>query len=96
MALSPQQLNGITQIGNLARMFLATDGQIAQLDTLFNDPNINWAADVTDVTLAEIPSFATIGLTANDVLTALFILKAIRTQMLTVNLPAFTLAANIG
>lgn len=94
MALNPPQLDGITQLSNLAKQYLDNEGQINQLDILFNGTT-NWAALVTQQAIDEIPSFAQAGLTAQNVLDGLYIMKQVRAQVMTINLPALVALASL-
>lgn len=94
MSLQAPQLDGITRIANLARVFWNADAEILQLDVLFNDPATNWQADVTQINVDLIPSFEAAGLNAQHILDFLFILKTCRTA-LNSNLPATISMANL-
>lgn len=93
MSLEAPQLNRITQISNLAKEALLMEGQINQIDILFNGVP-NWAALVTQPNIDAIGSFKSAGLTAQNVLDAIYILKQMRVQILA-NLPALVELANL-
>lgn len=87
MTIATPQLMEIQRIGNIARMLLGIEGEINQLDILFNGDS-NWAALITQEAVDAIPQLAAAGLTAQNIIDALYVLKQVRIQTMTVNLPA--------
>ena len=87
--------NAITRIGNAVRSINDLFGEIDSLDTLING-TANWAAEITDVNIATVPSFAQTGMTAPQVLAALYVLKTQKALALSTDFPAWIMLANLG
>jgi hypothetical protein len=88
MALAAPQQDLITNTGIACKTLRDLQGIIEEVDTLFNDPAFNWAALITDQEISGVPSFAEIGLTAQNVADAIFQIKTVNAQVQTGNLPA--------
>jgi hypothetical protein len=94
MALQQPQLNEIVHITNLSQVLLSKEGELNQVDILFNGAT-NWAALVTDQAIAAVPELAASGVTAQNILDAIFVLKEVRTKIMEVNLPALVILAHL-
>jgi len=86
MALEAPQLNQITLLSNIMRQFGDIDTDIETMDVLFNGDS-DWAALVTQEAVDAIPSFAAAGLTATNILDAMYLAKTARVAW-RANLPA--------
>jgi uncharacterized membrane protein len=86
--------NAITRIGNAVRAVNDLFGEIDSLDTLINGAP-NWAAEITDVNIATVGSFAAAGLTASQVMAALYVLKTQKALALSTDYPAWIMLANL-
>lgn len=87
MALQAPQLNQITTLSNIIKKLDDVDADIEIMDVLFNG-DADWAALVTQESIDDIPSFAAAGLTAQNVLDALYLVKTARAAW-RANLQAF-------
>lgn len=92
MALAAPQQNMIVDVGAICQKILDVQGSISEIDILYNGTP-DWDTLITDEEINGIPSFAAIGLTAQDVADAIYQLNQIRTQVNTGNLPAMVLLA---
>ncbi len=95
MALSAQQQDLVSRIGQLLDMFLDVGGEISRYDTLFNGTP-NWKADMTQPEIDDVPMFLAHRITANDIDVGLFVLKTMRTTLLTTDLPVVAKLAALG
>jgi hypothetical protein len=86
MSLEAPQLNQITMLSNFMRQFGDIESDIETMDVLFNGAS-NWAALVTQEAVDAIPSFAAAGLTATNILDAMYLAKTARVAW-RANLPA--------
>jgi hypothetical protein len=86
MALEAPQLNQVTVLSNIMKQFGALDAEIEDMDVLFNG-DADWAALVTQEAVNAVPSFAAAGLTAANILDALYLAKTARAAW-RANLPA--------
>lgn len=90
MALAAPQQNLIVNVGAVCKAILDLQGDISEIDILYNGTP-DWDTLITDQEIDGVPSFAAIGLTAQDVSDAIYQLNQIRTQVTTGNLPAMVL-----
>lgn len=93
MAMTNSAQNVISKSGQLMKTLLDLEGQIEQIDTLVNGTP-NYAAQITDENIATIPSFVDAGLTAQEVLDTIYLLKTARAAWMS-NLPSATMMANL-
>lgn len=92
MALAAAQQDLITDVGSVCRTLLDMQGQIEQIDILYNGAP-DWDSLITDEEIDGVPSLAAIGLTAANVADAIFQIKTVRTQVMTGNLTALVMLA---
>jgi hypothetical protein len=90
MALAAPQQDFVVRVGAACKAILDLQGSVTQLDILYNGTP-DWDTLITDEEINGVPSFAAIGLTAQDVADALYQLNQIRNQVNTGNLPAMVL-----
>jgi hypothetical protein len=86
--------DAISRIGNAVKTINVLFGEIDSLDTLINGAP-NWSAEITDVNIATVPSFAANGLTASHVMAALYVLKTQKALALNTDYPAWIMLANL-
>jgi len=91
--LEAPQLNQITMLSNIMRQFGDMDADIEMMDVLFNGDS-DWAALITQEAVDAIPSFASAGLTAQNILDALYLAKTARAAW-RANLPALAALQSI-
>jgi hypothetical protein len=87
MALGAPQQDLISDVGSVCNTLLGLQGIIEQIDILYNGAP-DWDTLITDEEIDGVPSFAAIGLTAQDVADAIFQIKTVRTQVMTGNITA--------
>jgi len=87
MSLEAPQLSQISTLSNIIKAFAAVDADIEIMDVLLNG-DANWAALITQQAVDDIPLFAAAGLTAQNILDALYLAKTARAAW-RANLPAF-------
>lgn len=92
MALAAPQQNLIVNVGAACRVLLDIQDNIEQIDILYNGTP-DWDTLITDQKIDGVPSFAAIGLTAQDVADAIYQLNQVRSLVNTGNLPALVLLA---
>ena len=85
--------NVISKTSQLCKTMLDLEGQIEQIDTLVNGTP-QYVAQITDENIATVPSFAQAGITAAEVLAAIYCIKTARAAFMA-NLPAVTIVANL-
>ena len=93
MALEAPQLNQVTVLSNIMNQFGALDAQIEDMDVLFNGAS-NWAELVTQEAVDAVPSFKAAGLTAANILDALYLAKTARMAW-RANLPAMVVLKSL-
>lgn len=95
MALSAPQQDMVSRMAQMLDWLLDNEGEINRFDILYSDTP-NWDTDITQDEINEVASFAAIGLTTTDIATALYVLKQVRTQVLTIDLPAVVKVATLA
>jgi hypothetical protein len=93
--MNPAQQDLISKTSKIARTFLDLQGQIQEIDTLYNGAP-NYAALITDETIVEVPSIAQSGVTAAQIATGVYVIKTMRETLMNTDLPAIVVVANIG
>ena len=94
MAMSSAIQNTISETSRICKLLLDLEGEINQVDTLVNGTP-NYTAQITDENIATVPSLISAGLTAQQVLDAIYCIKTARAAFVS-NLPAVTMLAHIG
>lgn len=87
--------NLISKAASLSSRFRELRTEIEDVDTLFNGTP-NYAAGITDQTIATVQSLVDAGLTAQDVADDIFILKTANLVAEQNNIAAFIKMANLG
>lgn len=95
MSLGAPQTNFVTDLGQVCQKLLDLQGSILELNELYNGTP-DWATLITDQELATIADFAAAGITAQNVADAVYQVNLVRTQVLTGNLPALVVLAQVG
>jgi hypothetical protein len=94
MLPGPQQ-NLIIKTGKVCKEVLELQGVIEQIDILYNG-SPNWDEIMTDEEIQEVPLFAEMGITAQTVADGIYQLSQLKQLVLTGNLPALVLLAQLG
>lgn len=94
MLAAPQQ-NLIINTGKVCKAILELQSKIEQIDVLYNGAP-NWDALITDEEIQAIAFLAENGITAQACADAIYQLGQIRQIVLTGNLPAMVLLAQLG
>lgn len=92
--LQPPQQNLISKTGNVCKTLTALMGAIEEIDILYSGAP-GWDDLITDQEIATVPSFVAAGLTAQTVADAIYQIKLVRQQVITGNLPAMVLMAQL-
>lgn len=95
MALAAPQQDFVSRVGQVCQQLIALQDEMLVINELYNG-SPNWDALFNDNDISEIGSFAAVGLTAQTLADAVYQLSLIRTQVLTGNLPAVVLLAQLG
>jgi uncharacterized membrane protein len=90
---APQQ-NLISRTGGQMRAAKNLIELTKEIDTLYSG-TANYAAEITDATIAEVASFAAAGVTKANLDAAIYILKQINVALETIDFPAVVMLANL-
>ncbi len=88
------QMNMISRTGQVCKALTELMDDIERIDILYSGVP-NGAALITDETIDTVPSFVAAGLTAQIVADAIYQIKLVRQQVMTGNLPAMVLMAEL-
>lgn len=91
---APQQ-NLISRTGQVCKALFDLMDDIERIDILYSGAP-NWDDLITDEAIGTVPSFVAAGLTAAIVADAIYQVKLVRQQVITGNLPAMVLLAELG
>lgn len=91
---APQQ-NLISRTGQVCKTLVELMDDIERIDILYSGAP-NWDDLITDEAIGTVPSFVAAGLTAAIVADAIYQVKLVRQQVITGNLPAMVLLAELG
>jgi hypothetical protein len=93
MAMTVAHQNAISVAGKLAKAMLMLEGEINQLDVLVNGVT-QYGNAITDADILAIPIFAGAGLTKQQFLDTVYVLKMARDAFMA-NLPSVTVLAHL-
>lgn len=95
MALGTPQVTFVNKVGIVCQALLALETEMTQINELYNG-SPNWDDLFTDQEITDTPQLAAVGLTAQTLADAVYQVATIRNQVLTGNLPAVVLLAQLG
>lgn len=94
MALTVEQENLIVKVGGICDKLLQMQNDMIQVNELWNG-SPDWDALITDANIQEMPSLVGVGLTKTKLADAIYQIELLRQQILTGNLPAVVLLAQL-
>lgn len=95
MALADPQQNFVSTVGKVCKQLLALQSDMLVINELYNG-SPDWDTLFNDNDISEIPSFEAVGLNTQVLADAVFQVATIRNQIVTGNLPAVVLLAQLA